>query len=354
MGITRFAAIVMVTIVLCIGCTSQMQHGRGEVSVDDESTRSATAGDQPAPPPNRTERIDSTDWAGASAAALAAIVELTDIGGFSVAVNAVGDPAVVATREPTSATNVMIAVLTAPHEEASDLALYTSAGSVRENDTDAFEIETIATRVIVDEIRTVSLTGTPSDSVGFSVIARKNDETSEFFVLPTETGSYVIRTPLSPVSRSVLRDITGSKTKELIQYSRVFEAGGKREIIIDSFQWVGDGFVHQRSLSLLRRVNERLSAFEQELETASIATETLQDALEASIEAPPITELILPVDAVVPEVSELLVDLGAAEWTIGHEIALVDDRREPFVYRIRLRLEANPYSASAVTILGVD
>ena len=331
-----------------------MQHDRNESSIEDESTESLAAGNLPATTTHRAERMGSTEWTDASPTSLAAIVESTDVGGFSIATNATGGPAVIVTREPNGAANVLIAILTNQREEADDLALYTTTSSRSDRGVEEFKVETIATQTAVDEIRTISFVDGRSDSVGFSVITRKNDETFESFVLPTATGGCVIRTPHSPVSRSVLRDITGSDTKELLQYSRVFEADGKREIIIDSFQWVGDGFIHQRSLSLLRRVNERLSAFEQEVEAASIGYGTLQAALEASAGAHPVMDLIPPIDAIVPEVSELLVDLGAAEWTIGHEIALVDDRREPFVYRIRLRLEANPYSTSAVTILGVD
>lgn len=330
-----------------------MQHNRAEGSADDESPRQVATENQPVTTTSRTDRSNSTEWSGATPDVLAKIVESTEIGDFILTTDTAGDPAVVATTPPSGTTNVMIAVLTAPRKDAVDLAMYTTIRPLSE-DAAEFELETIATEVVVDEVRTLSLTDTNSNSAGFSVIARKNAETSEFFIFPTETGSYVIRTPLSPVSRSVLRDIVGSNIKELVQYSRVFEAGGKREIIIDSFQWVGDGFVHRRSLSLLRRVNERLTTFEGELEEALIGVGRLQTALEASTGAPPITDLIPIGDAIVPEVSELLVDLGAPEWTIGHEIALVDDDQEPFVYRIRLRMEANPHSSSVVTIVGID
>jgi hypothetical protein len=335
-----------------------MQQDRGESSTDDESAPGVATEAEPATSTSHGDRFESTDWLGLSAEELATIVESTEIGAYSVAINVAGDPAVVATTAPEGATDVIIAILTAESAGATanseDLAVYTSTSPSRGEYDTVFELELIATTVAVDQIRVLSMTDSRPDSVGFSVIARKNDETFEFFILPTEAGSYVIRTPLSPVSRSVLRDITGSTTKELLQYSRVFEAGGKREIIIDSFDWVGDGFVHERSLSLLRRVNERLSTFKGEIESRSIGINRLQGALEPSPDAPPVTELTGLRDAVVPEVSELLVDLGAPEWTISHEIALVDDRREPFVYRIRLRLEANPHSSSAVTIVGID
>jgi hypothetical protein len=197
------------------------------------------------------------------------------------------------------------------------------------------------------EVRLKTEARTPS---GFQVRLISADREEDLLVLATGATPSVIRTAFSSVSRTDIRDLDGDGSMEMVQAALVFEAGGRRELIVDAFRWDGSGFTHARSISLLRRTNQRLRTFENRLRVDGTAEwmAAVHDALE-SLDGAPEPREVLPSPAVqVPEITELFLDLGETGWTIGHDLAIGVE-----LYRLYIELLANPLVEEPVRILGL-
>ncbi len=259
-------------------------------------------------------------------------------------------PLVQIASPPGTPQSVLLALITNDRQ----LSLYredlTSSGRFRGGPT----TEPLALNVRVDDVHTVTVDTRSGKPNGFHVTLRSADRGEELYVVATEGGSYSVRLPFSSVSRTVLRDLNADGLAELVQYSRVFEAGGKREIIVDSYEWDGQGFVHSRSLPLLRRLNHRLRRLRSELEAAPPGSRYFDNALQPESAASPVSEL-LPADTVrVPELSELTVDLGRPGWELEHDIAIYHNSDIPIIFRIQIVVRANPFLPHPITIRGLD
>lgn len=185
---------------------------------------------------------------------------------------------------------------------------------------------------------------------GFQVRLISADREEDLLVLATGATPSVIRTAFSSVSRTDIRDLDGDGKMEMVQAALVFEAGGRRELIVDAFRWDGTGFTHAHSISLLRLTNQRLRTFENRLrvDDTSEWMSTVHEVLE-SLEGAPEPREILPSPAVqIPEITELFLDLGESGWTIGHDLAIGVE-----LYRLYIELLANPLAEEPVRILGL-
>jgi hypothetical protein len=215
-------------------------------------------------------------------------------------------------------------------------------------------VEPLALNVQVETVRTIAVDTSPERINGFHVILESTDRAEELFVIATEAGSYSVRMPFSSVSRTILRDLNDDGMAELVQYSRVFEAGGRREIIVDAFEWNGQEFVHSRSLPLLRRVNQQLHRLKTDLENAERGSLHFDDALKPEPGEPDASE-VLPAESVrVPEFSELPVELGRTDWELEHDIAIYHDSDIPAIFRITIAIRANPFLLDPVGIVGLN
>lgn len=337
-------------VLLFTGCATQMQHNTPS-AIGEERSQSISA--QPGEgvsqdtkaPMKRPIDVDRS-----SPGEISQLIAAVGPEGSSVVPMTSGEPASIVASEPNGPLRAIMGILIYKNELSVYTALLTPDATVSSEGT----LEPIVTGITIDEVRPIAIVESSDTPNGFSLIVHDDTQTFTYFVILTKSGTYSIRTPLSPVGRSVLRNLSGSAANELVQYSRVFEAGGRREVIVDSFSWAGDSFVHDRSLAILRQVNERLRRLERSLESDRFEIEILESAFTAATGAPPIPTLLPAEDVIVPELVELLVELGSPEWTIGHEIAILDDQREPQVYGIQLRIVANPYSETPVTIIGLD
>lgn len=162
---------------------------------------------------------------------------------------------------------------------------------------------------------------------------------------------YVLRIPVSAASRAQLRDLDGDGLAELLTTTVVFDAAGRRELVVDALGWGGTRFVHRESISLLRELNTALAELERRLERSADPAwrAEVSQALQPLDGAPPPATLLPARVAQVPEVRELSVDLDLAAWSIAHDLALDNN-----IYRIRIRIEANPLMDRPVRIAGLD
>ena len=153
------------------------------------------------------------------------------------------------------------------------------------------------------------------------------------------------------MTRSTLRDLDGDERKELVQYVQVFEADGRREIIVDAFSWTGENFVHSASVALLRRLNERLAILETQLmvNTDEEWSRRIDEALRPLDGAPPASQLVPAGLVTIPEMVELPLELGLPRWELAHDIAI-----EYELYRVSIVLEADPLTDRPVRLVGLD
>lgn len=193
-----------------------------------------------------------------------------------------------------------------------------------------------------------------NDYNGFHLTVVASDREEDLFVVVTATASYAVRTPFSTVNQTVVRDLNDDGLRELVQYSRVFEAGGRRELIVDAFEWDDGGFIHTGSLPLLRRVNSRLNTLKEELERAAAGENRFDAALQSYGDERQPSELF-PVSGVrIPELMEVPGDLGRSRWQLEHDIAVLDDEGAPVIYRVTMDIRANPFAAFPVRIEHLD
>lgn len=190
---------------------------------------------------------------------------------------------------------------------------------------------------------------------GFESLLVCGNRESSLYVLVREGGEpfdfLVRREPLSSVSRTVLRDLTGDGMPELLRYSRVFESGGRRELFLEAFHWNGQHFVLLAGTSLLRRIDQQLDMLERRF--ARVPTARFRNEVDRALfpldDAPPASTLLPTEHFLLPRLTDIPLQLGATRWSIDHEIAL-----EGHVYRIRLLLEANPLVDPIVQIQGFE
>ena len=270
--------------------------------------------------------------------------------GFAPAIADDGAPAVIAAMAPNEGTQTLLGILI--RDDA--VGVYEQRATLDGSVSDTYRIRPLATGVTLEEVDLLFLNRLRNRPSGFIVRVNQNDRAEELYVVATDSGVYTVRMPLSTASRTVIRDLNGDGTAEMVQYSRIFEANGHREVIVDSFVWDGNAFVHDRSLPILRRINTRLRRLQSQLATASPQDRRFDVALRGQDDTPAASVLFPAVEVRVPVVPELLVELGAREWTLHHEIALFNESQQPFVYRIQIHVVANPYMDQAVSIVGLD
>ncbi len=200
----------------------------------------------------------------------------------------------------------------------------------------------------VEEIFLHAANGSPN---GLRIRLAFGNREEELIVLVAEGNPYILKTQLSAMTRSTLRDLDGDQRKELVQYMQVFEADGRREIIVDAFSWTGEDFVHNASIALLRRLNDRLAAFEAQLTMSADDAwlERIDGALRPLDDAPPASHLLPARLVTIPEVVELTLELGLPRWELAHDIAI-----EYELYRLSIVLEADPLTDLPVRLVGLD
>lgn len=190
---------------------------------------------------------------------------------------------------------------------------------------------------------------------GFQVRLRTIAGDEDLFVLDAGQGDpSVVQTVASATTRSELRDADLDGMAELVQYALIFEAPGRRELLVDLLEWREGSFVHRASVPLLRRLNQRLADLQRMLTDPTSAPDRLARLAAAltPIEGAPDPRTLLPAAAAtVPPINELALELDESSWRIIHEIALMPG---PAIYRIEIDLIANPALADPVRIVGLD
>jgi len=276
---------------------------------------------------------------------------------FRIVTIAPADPAVAITPDPSlTADRALLALAT----NGTVVVLYQYPFSSVPASSGTATITEIVAQGTVERYDPIRLAGDPRGGTGapsadgFMAVVTGGSGTETFYIIATGAGHYVFRTPLSSVQRSVLRDLDSDGVRELVQYSRVFEAGGKREVIIDTLRWTGTSFRYDRSLAVVRGINEELEKLGALLRAAQPGDRRFAETLQPQDGAPPAATVFPVQTVVIPEFSELLVDLGLERWSVAHEIALEGENGSVQVYRIRIEIEANPYRADPVTIVGLD
>jgi hypothetical protein len=227
--------------------------------------------------------------------------------------------------------------------------LYRPAPAARP--TPASSVRPLGTRAEVRAFEAIFLEEGAALPNGFRSHLALDAREEELIVVATESEPYVMRTPLSAVSRLSFRDLEADGVKELVQIAKVFEAGGRREIIADAFRWTGESFVHAASVSLIRRLNERLGELELRL-TADSDPDWRRRAVTAlqPVEGAPSLDDTLPAESVrVPRITELSLDLSQHEWTFVHELAVNEN-----LYRLTITMVADPLADRVVSISGIE
>ena len=187
---------------------------------------------------------------------------------------------------------------------------------------------------------------------GFRVRLSGTDREEDLVVIAGPATPYIARTPFSSVNQTAFRDLDGDGLKEMVRTSRVFESGGRREVIVDAFRWDGTSFIPAASVSLVRRLNELLDHLQVRLreDTDPQWIRTASDAFTPLEGAGPVGELLALAESVnIPDIAELTVDVGLSVWEFAHDIA-VDNS----LYRLHIRLSANPLTTQPATIVGMQ
>lgn len=187
---------------------------------------------------------------------------------------------------------------------------------------------------------------------GFRVRLETTTGEQDLYALDDGTAvPYVVQMVASTTARSELRDADEDGMAELVRYALVFEAPGRRELLVDLLEWQEGSFVHRASVPLLRRLNQRLADLQRTLTEEASDMDRLAAAL-TPIEGAPDPHTMLPaVDATVPPIHELAVELDDSTWRIVHEIALFPG---PAIYRIEIDVIANPALTDPIRIIGLD
>lgn len=368
MGWVRFALVVPVCVLFCTGCVTQMQEraatpesgASGRPAVDD------ALGSAPA-----EKRIDRTTMDETpNPVELARRIESVLPDRYMVVAITPADPAVVIAPTPSliasqressseplrSSEQLLLALVT----DGNAIALFQRPFEGSPPPADASTLVELPVQGAVERYGPILLSadGTsgvpPAIADGMTAVVVENGGAETLFVIASRDDPYVLRTPLSSIHRSVLRDLDGDGLRELVQYSRVFEAGGKREVIVDSLRWTGTAFQYDRSLAVVRAINEELGRLAARLRAAQAGDRRFSGSLQPADDAPPATTVFPARAVVIPEFSELYVDLGMERWIIAHEIALEDNDGSVQVYRIHIEVEANPYRERPVTIVGLE
>ena len=162
---------------------------------------------------------------------------------------------------------------------------------------------------------------------------------------------YILITPLSTVARTVLRDLSGDGTLDLLRYSRLFQHDGRWELLLEAYRWNGSDFVLTAETALLREVNRRLDRLERLLgePVRPEEEETIDRALSPTGDAPAATSLIPYAQVRIPRITNLPLQPDIEHWRFEYEIAL-----DAEVYRIMIWIDANPLLAEPVGIEGMD
>lgn len=352
MGRGRFATVVTIATLFCIGCATQMQPKDGDAAVT-TGRSDATAPAPQSPEEENTASIvpSRLDLPDTTTPGLVSFVE-EQASGARVLRRVDRPPLVYVTTAPTRDRNAILAILDDNGVLSTYFQPFAPDGTRR-----PYRIEPLVEGGTVTDYGAIDLDTADGPVNGIRVVYTVDGENDEFFVLTTSSQElYIVQTPISPVHQTVFRDLDGDGRKEMTQYSRVFEAVGRREVIVDAFQWRNDRFVYDRSISLLRRINERLTTLRRSVEAAAARDVRYDAAFRDTGDGgvPPPSQVFPVLEARVPELPELLVGLGRAQWQIGHEVALVDAGGGVSVYRVELLVRANPYLENPVTIVGLD
>lgn len=207
----------------------------------------------------------------------------------------------------------------------------------------------LGSNCLVEDFRAVNLMEGATN--GFAATIRCDGIEQTLVVLEAGTPrAYVLMVPLSPVSRLTIRDLTGDGVEEVLRASLVFEADGRREILLEAFRWDGRDLVLLGSTPLLRRVNGALERLERQLLNA-----TLEDAAGASpltpLEGAPPYSSIPPDNrtVVVPRLMELPVSIAAEHGELAHELAINGN-----LYRVVIDVQFNPLATNPVSVRRLE
>ncbi|TVR71790.1 MAG: hypothetical protein EA427_04055 [Spirochaetaceae bacterium] len=178
-------------------------------------------------------------------------------------------------------------------------------------------------------------------------------EEFSLFVLPrVHSPPFIMVQPLSSVSRSLLRDLTGDGFPELLRYSRIFSTEGKRELLVEAFRWDGEDFRILRSRALFAHIDARYDHLEEQLDGPAPDRDFLRrldQTLKPLDDAPPASS-IMPVEWLqLPRLVDTPLRLGEDRWLLDQEISL-----NGYIYRFQLEVAANPLVAVPVSIPGLD
>lgn len=188
-------------------------------------------------------------------------------------------------------------------------------------------------------------------------------------IIARPEGPLTLREESSAVGRSVLRDLDGDGIAELVRYSRLFDASGRRELVVDALVWSGRRFQPAGSVMLVGAVNRRLQVLEQELAAIAddlmrlapderpgplaVAMSRLLALLTPMEGAPEPSSVIAGARIFVPPIAELPVALGEPAWRLTHELA-IEQLAATHVYRFAFDVTANPLIENPVSVVGLD
>lgn len=233
-------------------------------------------------------------------------------------------------------------------QNASDLVVWRLEGEDLSVSPIDGEVELISFEPLVVEL----MLNAPQ---GFTARIRSNGVEDDLFVLDNgREYPYVVRTAAASTARTEVRDVDGDGVAEMIQYALIYEAPGRRELIVDLLEWENGAFVHRASIPLVRRLNQRLADFERALTSPTgdrHSLERMAAALTPLEGAPDPREMLPAEEALVPPFNELAVELDHFAWRFSHEIALMPG---PAIYRIEIELIADPTLTAPARIIGLD
>ncbi|HKK48185.1 MAG TPA: hypothetical protein VJ932_03770 [Alkalispirochaeta sp.] len=189
---------------------------------------------------------------------------------------------------------------------------------------------------------------------GFRIRFSENNRDEEVFIIWTGTGDdppHTVRLPISAVRRTALRDLTHDGVREMVHLSVAFDAMGSREIMVDALSWADTRFVHIGSVPLIHTLNRELTQLESRLKTENGADwKAAADlALQPIEDSPPVAPLLPAREVRIPRITELSLDLSRGSWEFTHDIAVHGN-----IYRLLIRLEANPVAEQPVQIDGIQ
>ena len=211
--------------------------------------------------------------------------------------------------------------------------------------TDPVEGFPLASRQI-DHIEPITLNDRSRQPNGYRFRYEAEGLTYDTLIFPAQTKTLYLRTPFSTSQQTSFWDLDGDGTREIVQIAVVFEARGRREIVVDAYRWANGEYHRAKTLSLLRRINGELDALRAHLEKTT-GGQGLGEVL-TPIEGAPSIEGISPINSVVvPSIEELSLDVSRNRWQFAHEVAINGN-----LYQLTIIAEANPFTTRPAYIVG--